>query len=402
MGSQFGTETAATFQEYEEASLLWEQGIATHKRYPLCSQTDDWAWWDGKEVCPGKETWLGLLQWGCSEVDGAPYVANLAFLNYQNWQTTWPSTSSKEGVDEVKPWMTTSPERLRHIHVPNSLWLECSKPMARTLPAGRALRHDLAQGLCHGAMDLPQRKPLLFLKETKKLPPTKLPEKKIRVIHGLEPHRVSNQSTSQTRAQGRGIHGGATDSWSHCSWRTDDADWTLEAPEILPDMIQGWYLLGDSGLDTGERNMILAALKQDFSFDRVALELRNQWPDEDLRRRDLNNRQSGWWVEEEQLSGWRRTSLGLHWRPEWWRKSTSGRSPRRGRKGLSRRPCWTPHPPRGKREAAPGENVSQILQAQLQNIVQRRWQRLPIERQQHMPTLWRRPSHCQLSEADRG
>ena len=92
------------------------------------------------------------------------------------------------------------------------------------------------------------------------------------------------------------------DSWSHCSWRTDDADWTLEAPEILPDMIQGWYLLGDSGLDTGERNMILAALKQDFSFDRVAQELRNQWPDEDLRRRDLNNRQSGWWVEEEQLS----------------------------------------------------------------------------------------------------
>jgi hypothetical protein len=24
---------AATFQEYEEASLLWEQGIASHKRY---------------------------------------------------------------------------------------------------------------------------------------------------------------------------------------------------------------------------------------------------------------------------------------------------------------------------------------------------------------------------------
>ena len=57
--------------------------------------------------------------------------------------------------------------------------------------------------------------------------------------------------------------------------------------------------------------MILAALKQDFSFDRVAQELRNQWPDEDLRRRDLNNRQSGWWVEEEQL--WmKKNKLGLH------------------------------------------------------------------------------------------
>ena len=44
--------------------------------------------------------------------------------------------------------------------------------------------------------------------------------------------------------------------------------------------------------------MILAAIKQDFSFDRVAQELRNQWPDDDLRRRDQNNRQSGWWMDE--------------------------------------------------------------------------------------------------------
>ena len=88
------------------------------------------------------------------------------------------------------------------------------------------------------------------------------------------------------------------DAWSQTAWHSDDADWRTEAPEILPDMIQGWYLLGDSGLDTGERNMILAAIKQDFSFDRVAQELRNQWPDDDLRRRDQNNRQSGWWMDE--------------------------------------------------------------------------------------------------------
>ena len=35
------------------------------------------------------------------------------------------------------------------------------------------------------------------------------------------------------------------DAWSQTAWHSDDADWRTEAPEILPDMIQGWYLLGE-------------------------------------------------------------------------------------------------------------------------------------------------------------
>ena len=113
------------------------------------------------------------------------------------------------------------------------------------------------------------------------------------VIEPEENDPWARSSQSHGTQQGWQSSHGAWDQW----WG-DDADWTTEAPEILPDMIQGWYLLGDSGLDTGERNMILAAIKQDFGFDRVAQELRNQWPDDDLRRRDQNNRQSGWWMDE--------------------------------------------------------------------------------------------------------
>ena len=51
---------------------------------------------------------------------------------------------------------------------------------------------------------------------------------------------------------------------------SDDADWVADAPEVFPDITQGWYLLSDSG---GERNIILAFIKQDFSFDRVVQEL---------------------------------------------------------------------------------------------------------------------------------
>ena len=72
----------------------------------------------------------------------------------------------------------------------------------------------------------------------------------------------------------------------------------MEAPELLPEYVQGWYLLFDSGLDTNERNMIVAALKGDFTMTRVAQELRSQWTDEDLRRRDAANRHSSWWVDE--------------------------------------------------------------------------------------------------------
>ena len=45
--------------------------------------------------------------------------------------------------------------------------------------------------------------------------------------------------------------------------------------------------------------MILASIKQDFSFHRVAQELRNQWSDEDLKRRDQSGRQSSWWIDDQ-------------------------------------------------------------------------------------------------------
>lgn len=45
--------------------------------------------------------------------------------------------------------------------------------------------------------------------------------------------------------------------------------------------------------------MVLAALRSDFSVDRVAQELRNQWSDDDVRRRDQGGRVSAWSVDME-------------------------------------------------------------------------------------------------------
>ena len=60
--------------------------------------------------------------------------------------------------------------------------------------------------------------------------------------------------------------------------------------ELLPTFIQGWYLLADAGLDHNEKNLVMTALGGNFQPDRVAQELRNQFPESEVRRRDGQRR----------------------------------------------------------------------------------------------------------------
>ncbi|CAE7444874.1 unnamed protein product, partial [Symbiodinium sp. CCMP2456] len=94
--------------------------------------------------------------------------------------------------------------------------------------------------------------------------------------------------------------GGWSSSWwgSQWSWSSyqDYGDYEREAavPELLPDYVQGWYLLHDSGLSGHERNVVQTALQGDFSVARVAQELRNQCAVLDSQRRDFGNRGSSY------------------------------------------------------------------------------------------------------------
>eukprot|EP00435_Cladocopium_sp_Y103_P060501 s1320_g22.t1 len=95
-------------------------------------------------------------------------------------------------------------------------------------------------------------------------------------------------------------------SFKMLAWKLPSAIWCWQlhdGPELLPDFVQGWFLLQDAGLETAERNLVLAALKNDFSVLRVAQELRNQWGDEDLRRRDMSQRGAAWVVSEQPSDG---------------------------------------------------------------------------------------------------
>ena len=62
-----------------------------------------------------------------------------------------------------------------------------------------------------------------------------------------------------------------------------------QVPKLLPDYVQGWYLLHDSGLTSHEKNSVQTALQGDFSMARVAQELRSQCAILDGAKRDFTN-----------------------------------------------------------------------------------------------------------------
>ena len=104
---------------------------------------------------------------------------------------------------------------------------------------------------------------------------------------------------SETTWGGSDWSGGRTwDSWSWHSWsgRAGGADYTSghaereRLPELLPDFVQGWILLQDSNLEAGERNLVITAAAGDYSTARITRELRSQFPDAEIRRRDASRK----------------------------------------------------------------------------------------------------------------
>ena len=290
---------AATFQEYEEASLLWEQGIASHKRYLsaprlvaeltgtarryVLGKRHDWVSYNGGVV--------KLMEHLRSRL-GLPQLPELT-----EHLTRYFKQGRRRRGETMNDYITRKTET----------YTRAQQSLGRVLKA-----YGQTSSRWSGASSQVTSRPdLQWQRSTTSATPSVPEEEEIGENDGsqnaMEPEEDDPWArSSQSHGTQQGWQSSYSawdqwwgyDAWSQTAWHSDDADWTTEAPEILPDMIQGWYLLGDSGLDTGERNMILAAIKQDFSFDRVAQELRNQWPDDDLRRRDQNNRQSGWWMDE--------------------------------------------------------------------------------------------------------
>ena len=89
------------------------------------------------------------------------------------------------------------------------------------------------------------------------------------------------------------------DRWSYTSWsRNDWYSWNRAEPmdsypELVPEFVQAWLLLVDASLETSERNLILTAIQGDLSVTRVAQELRNHFPEGEIRKKEYSRKQQG-------------------------------------------------------------------------------------------------------------
>lgn len=251
---------AATFQEYEEASLMWEQGIATHKRY-LCAprlmtelggtakryvlgKRHDWVSYNGgvQKLMEHLRSKLGLPQ--------LPELTDYLTKYFKQGRRRRGETMNDYITRKTETYTRAQQSLARGLKAygqDSSRWTSSTtRSSTRSMSRGYGPSTTATPSVPEGDEEAASHE---AAGEEDQSDPW------ARASQGQQSEHESNQSS------GAWDPWWGYDSWSHCSWRTDDADWTLEAPEIVPDMIQGWYLLGDSGLDTGERNMILAALK---------------------------------------------------------------------------------------------------------------------------------------------
>ncbi|CAE7602013.1 unnamed protein product, partial [Symbiodinium necroappetens] len=86
-------------------------------------------------------------------------------------------------------------------------------------------------------------------------------------------------------------------SWnSRTAWASESEATSTPAamPELIPQFLQGWFLLQDSGLSIQERNLVQTALRGNYELQNVAAELRAQWPDSELQKRDRQPRGHGY------------------------------------------------------------------------------------------------------------
>ncbi|CAE7794080.1 GIP [Symbiodinium sp. CCMP2592] len=304
---------AGTFQEFEETALIWEQSIALNKRY-LCGpkllaeltgaakrlvagKRHDWVSHNG-----GVQDLMKHLR-ACL---GKPMVSDLTeHLN------RYFKSSRRRPNESMNDYITRKCE----------VYLRACQALQRVIPHHETTGPTSTTGTNRGlqsrrsSWDSAGVAPTEAAPEVQAAAPVSATGA---ADDDDEEHETSEQGPdawSSYNWQWRGSqnwwcgsyggYGNYQGSWANYGDR--DAGWsppdhwrpsreapTTTMPELLPDFVQGWYLLQDSGLDQSERNVIMAALGGEFTLQRVAQELRTQWSGQEAaRRREQGGRQSG-------------------------------------------------------------------------------------------------------------
>jgi len=261
---------AASFQAYEELALQWEQGIAWHKRY-LCGPrlVSELTGTARRFIIGKRPSWVsfnGGVQYLLEHLRGAlgrPQISDMTDHLNRYFKAT--KRKKLESMNEYVTRKTEAYARARQAYT------RVAEQYDRQTWRNWSWRsnHDSWQSWTESARGEEEEEYHSGVDET--------PEGAEQDPWAQFDHHASSRGTHSV---------------------TEDEHWKRDGHELLPDFLQGWYLLQDASLDGNERNMVQTALQGDFSLHRVAQELRVQWPEDELRRRDQGSRAGANWSDE--------------------------------------------------------------------------------------------------------
>ena len=295
-----------SFQEYEETSMVWEQSVAWHKR-GLCGPrlANELTGVARRFILGMPVDWLsyaGGVQRLMDHLRGSLGLPQLPEMT--DHLTKYFKQGRRKRGESMGEYITRKVEVYSRAKQALSRVLKTYQSPATSLPRSstshprsawsRAWADDQSSRQNQSTTNEVEGEEVAAATETA---PAEDP------LANNDPWGVETQSYHSVQSHWSWWdHGWSDHGWQSGGWQ---GHWSQPSHrhgesmvELLPDFIQGWYLLNDASLDTQERNMVLAAVKEDFSLQRIAQELRAQWSDDDLRRRDQAGRGSGWWMDE--------------------------------------------------------------------------------------------------------
>ena len=298
---------AGTFNDFEEACLMYEQSVAKEKRYLCGPKIVAELTGAARRLVTGKgPTWISY-NGGVQELLrhlraclGKPQISELSeFLN------KYFKHSRRRPQETINDYVTRKCE----------VYLRAQQALRRVAPHHAAPRPGLTArtssdnrepwwtGSRRSSIDSTDYN----LTEARSDIQSAAPTAATNEVQDDDEGQAREEASSWTQGTGawdrysswQSWGSGGYDSWWYSSpswWSNSGQDTVPEVamPELLPDYVQGWYLLNDAGLTTQERNVVQTALQGDFSLQKVAQELRNQWSGSELLKRESGHRQSGY------------------------------------------------------------------------------------------------------------
>ncbi|CAE7863997.1 unnamed protein product [Symbiodinium microadriaticum] len=280
---------SGSFQEYEESSLLWEQSVAYEKRYLCGPKLAAALKGAAKRLVAGKPpNWLShnkgvmTLMQHLRAALGRPQVSDLT-----DHLSKYFKGSRRRNNEDINSYIARKSE----------IYLRACQALQRVSPLQKT-----ASSKVRGASTPTWAPAWNSSRRSSYDRSTEDGEAETGGGEATESTTATEEPQYETWSDHRWNSGyqqwnnywWGSPWWSHWTWEEQREEKAEIMPELLPDYVQGWYLLHDSGLTAQEKNVVQTALQGDFSYSRVAQELRNQCAVLEGQRRDYGNKNSSY------------------------------------------------------------------------------------------------------------